>query len=130
MKWHLLTVGKPALAYARSGVDEYLGRLRRTATVEWSVLKEAGSEANGEAQLARSSGAGVLRLVLDERGEEVRQSLRLIESESRRCGDLVKDLLSFARRAPVNIQPVEVNDVIRSCSRYRGSRHAGHERSS
>ena len=33
MKWLLLTVGKPALAYAKAGREEYLGRLAKFAPV-------------------------------------------------------------------------------------------------
>ncbi len=46
------------------------------------------------------------------RREETRQCLNLIVAESRRCGDLVKNLLSFARSSPVNLQAVDVNQVV------------------
>jgi two-component system, NtrC family, sensor kinase len=46
------------------------------------------------------------------RREETRQCLDLIVSESRRCGDLVKNLLTFSRSVPVNLQPVDVNQVV------------------
>ena len=46
------------------------------------------------------------------RREETRQCLHLIVTESRRCGDLVKNLLSFARSSPVNLQAVDVNPVV------------------
>ena len=68
MKWKILAIGKPALGYAKAGVGEYLGRLKRSAPVELLYLKEAGSPANGKTQLARSTGS--LRIVLDERGED------------------------------------------------------------
>ncbi len=68
MKWKILAIGKPALSFAKTGVAEYLGRLRRGASAELVYLKECGSEANGDTQLARSEGN--LRIVLDERGED------------------------------------------------------------
>jgi len=49
--------------------------------------------------------------------EEMREPLRLIETESRRCGDLVNDLLLFSRQSPVNVQPLDLNDVIQTCVR-------------
>ncbi len=47
-----------------------------------------------------------------ERREETRQCLNLIVSESRRCGDLVKNLLTFSRAVPVNLKPVDLNQVV------------------
>lgn len=68
MKWQILAIGKPSLAYARAGVEEYRKRLSRYATVELTADgKDAGPEKNGTAQLAASDGA--VRIVLDERGE-------------------------------------------------------------
>lgn len=61
MKWHLLTVGKPALAHARAGADDYLARLRRQTSVEWTAAAEAARWP--------AKPAGGIDLVLDERGE-------------------------------------------------------------
>ncbi len=47
-----------------------------------------------------------------ERRDETRQCLGLIVSESRRCGDLVKNLLTFSRAVPVNLRPVDLNEVV------------------
>jgi two-component system NtrC family sensor kinase len=44
--------------------------------------------------------------------EEAGECLDLIASESRRCGDLVRNLLSFSRTAPINLQPTDLNDVV------------------
>ncbi len=49
--------------------------------------------------------------------DEMREPLRLIEAESRRCGNLVNDLLAFSHQAPVNVLPLDLNDVIRTCVR-------------
>jgi two-component system, NtrC family, sensor kinase len=51
--------------------------------------------------------------ISDERRAEIEETLRLVESESRRCGDLVKDLLTFARQTPMNLQPVDLNAIVR-----------------
>jgi len=46
------------------------------------------------------------------RRQEVRESLDLIASESRRCGDLVKNLLTFSRVTPMNLQLTDLNQVV------------------
>ncbi|HTR66193.1 MAG TPA: ATP-binding protein [Terriglobales bacterium] len=56
------------------------------------------------------------------RREEIRQCLDLIVSESRRCGDLVKNLLTFSRAVPMNLQSVDLNEVI-----DRSLRLVGHQ---
>ncbi len=52
-----------------------------------------------------------------ERRGEVEQTLDLIAGESRRCGDLVKNLLTFSRTAPVNLAPTDLNAVVRQSLR-------------
>ena len=49
------------------------------------------------------------------RAGEMRDSLQLIESESRRCGEIVRSLLMFARAAPLNVSDVDVNAIVRQC---------------
>ncbi len=44
--------------------------------------------------------------------QEICSSLDLIASESRRCGDLVKNLLTFSRTTPMNLQATDLNQVI------------------
>jgi two-component system, NtrC family, sensor kinase len=46
------------------------------------------------------------------RRQEICDSLDLIASESRRCGDLVRNLLTFSRTTPMNLQPTNLNQVI------------------
>jgi two-component system NtrC family sensor kinase len=46
------------------------------------------------------------------RRQEICDSLDLIASESRRCGDLVKNLLTFSRTTPMNLQPTDLNQVV------------------
>ncbi len=48
-------------------------------------------------------------------GEELaktKQALETIASESARCGDIVKNLLQFARPASMNLKPENVNELI------------------
>jgi two-component system, NtrC family, sensor kinase len=44
--------------------------------------------------------------------DEAQQCLELIASESRRCGDLVKNLLTFSRTAPMNPEPTDLGTVV------------------
>ena len=43
---------------------------------------------------------------------DAEQCLDLIAEESRRCGDLVKNLLTFSRTAPLNVQTTDLNTVV------------------
>ena len=49
--------------------------------------------------------------------EEMRGSLDLVASESKRCGELVKNLLSFSRVSPMNLAWCDLNQVIDRCLR-------------
>ena len=49
---------------------------------------------------------------LAERAPELREALQLIERESRRCGEIVRNLLTFAREQPLNISDVDVNQLV------------------
>jgi two-component system NtrC family sensor kinase len=53
--------------------------------------------------------------VSHEKQEEAMQCLELIAAESRRCGDLIKNLLSLSRTAPMNVQPTNLHAVIERC---------------
>jgi len=46
------------------------------------------------------------------RRREISDALDLIASESRRCGDLVKNLLTFSRTTPINLQMTDLNQVV------------------
>ena len=69
MHWRLLVIGKPKLAFARAGVEEYAGRLGGFATVQLECLKAGTREAESALLLQRSE--GTFRIVLDERGEQI-----------------------------------------------------------
>jgi two-component system NtrC family sensor kinase len=49
--------------------------------------------------------------------EEMRGSLDLVASESKRCGELVKNLLSFSRVSPMNLAWCDLNQVVDRCLR-------------
>lgn len=66
MNWKIYAAGKPALAYAKSGIGEYLKRLQRGAKVEVIYLKASDAQSVSEDLLARSQ--GTYRIALDERG--------------------------------------------------------------
>jgi len=53
----------------------------------------------------------------DARRQEMLSSLELIESESRRCGDIVRNLLVFARSAPMNLEWADLHRVVEQCVR-------------
>ena len=53
----------------------------------------------------------------EQRRDEVRGSLELIESESRRCGEIVRNLLTFSRSSPMNLQWADLNQVVDRCVR-------------
>jgi 23S rRNA (pseudouridine1915-N3)-methyltransferase len=67
MHVRLIVAGKPALAYARAGVEEYLKRLTRLGSYELVVIKAGISEEVSSRLLERS--IGCYRVALDERGE-------------------------------------------------------------
>jgi len=47
-----------------------------------------------------------------EKKKEALDCLDLIAGESRRCGDLVKNLLTFSRTSPMNVESTDLNAVI------------------
>lgn len=69
MNWKILTVGKPALAYAREGRDEYLARIKHFARIETTVVKASDPSHESEELIERSKGC--IRVVLDERGKQL-----------------------------------------------------------
>lgn len=67
MQLRLIVAGKPALAYAKAGVDEYLKRLSRFGGCELVTVK-AGTSDEVSARLLEKS-QGCYRIALDERGQ-------------------------------------------------------------
>ena len=66
MRIRLIVAGKPALAYAKAGVEEYLKRLSRFGLYELVTVK-AGTRDEVSARLLERS-EGCYRIALDERG--------------------------------------------------------------
>jgi 23S rRNA (pseudouridine1915-N3)-methyltransferase len=69
MRLRVLVAGKPALAYAKVGVDEYLKRLGRYGGCELVELKAGEPEHVSASLLGHSEGD--FRIALDERGEDL-----------------------------------------------------------
>ena len=69
MQIRIIVAGKPALAYARAGVEEYLKRLSRFGGCDWVTVK-AGSSDETSARLLEKS-QGCYRIALDERGQSL-----------------------------------------------------------
>ena len=67
MNVRLIVAGKPALAYAKAGVEEYLKRLSRFGSYELVIVKAGGSDEVSARLLEKSRAC--YRIVLDERGE-------------------------------------------------------------
>jgi two-component system NtrC family sensor kinase len=53
----------------------------------------------------------------DDKRKEISDCLNLIEGESKRCGDLVKNLLTFSRSAPMNLEWSNINQIVDRCVR-------------
>jgi two-component system NtrC family sensor kinase len=51
----------------------------------------------------------------DEAQKEMYDTLDIIESESRRCGEIVKNLMTFARTMPMSYDMVDLNAIIERC---------------
>jgi 23S rRNA (pseudouridine1915-N3)-methyltransferase len=69
MRWHIFAIGKPKLAYAKAGIEEYVTRLGGYTQVEFTSLKAGPRGLESAALLEKSEGQ--FRIVLDERGEQV-----------------------------------------------------------
>ena len=53
--------------------------------------------------------------VANEKHDEALECLDLIATESRRCGDLIKNLLTLSRTAPMNVQFSDLHTLIDRC---------------
>jgi len=54
---------------------------------------------------------------LESHAEKMREQLQLIETESKRCGEIVRSLLTFSRVAPLNVTDVDINNVVKQTIR-------------
>ncbi len=100
----MASLGKMAAVLAHeinnplSGILTYSKLLRKWTEREW----KDGTRGDFKATEADATS----------RHKEISEALDLIASESRRCGDLVKNLLTFARATPMNLQATNVNEVV------------------
>ena len=69
MKWKIITIGKPALSWARAAVDDYLHRVQRMIQIEMMPLRDGTQSQVALRALDASDGAW--RIVLDERGRQL-----------------------------------------------------------
>lgn len=69
MRLLILAAGKPALGYAKEGIDEYLKRLKHHGQVGLELVKAGSSEEVSKRLLEKSE--GMFRVVMDERGERL-----------------------------------------------------------
>jgi 23S rRNA (pseudouridine1915-N3)-methyltransferase len=69
MQIRIIVAGKPALAYAKAGADEYLKRLSRFGGCELVYVKAGTRDEVSERLLERSQGS--YRIALDERGDRL-----------------------------------------------------------
>ncbi len=69
MHIRLIVAGKPALAYARLGTEEYLKRLSRFGGYELITVKAGTRDEVSSRLLERSQGC--YRIAMDERGEQL-----------------------------------------------------------
>ncbi len=84
MRWRIVAVGKPRLAFARDGITEYLTRLRCFSTVDVETVKASTPEREGPSLLSLSENC--FRLVLDERGKALTSRALAAEIERIEAG--------------------------------------------
>ncbi len=76
------------------------------------VAHEINNPLSGILTYAKLLRKWVEKVECDEgRKQEMRSSLELIESESRRCGEIVRNLLMFARTSPMNLEWTQLNRI-------------------
>lgn len=109
MKWSIVVVGKPALAYAKSGSEEYLKRLQRYTSAEIVYLKEADVNrlSSTSSPLAKLR-EGALFIALDERGERLTSSQLRERVDEWENGGEIKRIVLFIGGA--NGHPQEIRE--------------------
>jgi len=69
MNWHVFVIGKPKLAFAKVGMEDYVRRIQPFAPLVVDCLKASTRETESALLLRRSD--GMFRIVLDEKGTQV-----------------------------------------------------------
>jgi two-component system NtrC family sensor kinase len=76
-----------------------------------TVAHEINNPLFGILTYARLVLRNLMRVEVENR-DEMAEQLQTIERESKRCGDLVKNLLTFSRQAPSNREPQDLNTIV------------------
>jgi two-component system NtrC family sensor kinase len=129
MSLQLRAANEEIIAWAKTLEDRVEEKTRELKTINDQVLHvekmaSVGKMAAVVAHEINNPLAGILtysklikkwldqgELSVDKRKEAV-ECLDLIAGESRRCGDIVKNLLTFSRTAPMNVAAADLNSVI------------------
>jgi 23S rRNA (pseudouridine1915-N3)-methyltransferase len=88
LKWRFVAVGRPALAFARDGLDEYLSRLQRYTRAEFTPVRKGTPSEEGERLLQASENC--YRIVFDERGELMATRALVAHVDTLEMGGAVK----------------------------------------
>ncbi|HVM93544.1 MAG TPA: ATP-binding protein [Terriglobales bacterium] len=129
MSLQLRAANEEVVAWARTledRVDEKTRELRRAhdEVLHVETMSSVGKMAAVVAHEINNPLSGILTYsklikkwvdngqVSAEKKQEAQQCLDLISSESKRCGELVKNLLSFSRQSPMNVQSTDLNRLV------------------
>jgi two-component system NtrC family sensor kinase len=97
-------------AYSSLVASEKMASLGKLAA---TVAHEINNPLFGMLTYARLTLKGLAETDIEPaKKEEMIGHLRIIERESRRCGDIIKNLLTYARQAPPKPQIVELNQIV------------------
>jgi two-component system NtrC family sensor kinase len=108
------------LARAFNDMARRLSEAQHQVT-EADKLASVGRLAAGVAHEINNPLTGVLTyasllLQRDDLAPPVQEDLQVVVHETKRCRDIVKGLLDFARRTPPKRQPTDLNDVVRAAA--------------
>jgi two-component system, NtrC family, sensor kinase len=76
------------------------------------VAHEINNPLSGILTYAKLLEKWLKRHEIESKHDEARESLELIAAESRRCGEIVRNLLVFSRAAPMNVESTNLSTVV------------------